>query len=317
MADGCNLHLIPKDAHQMEDTRKIGRIEEAKKASRDMASNVLKSRLNNNRDEFLKILYDKNHIQFNLVKELLIKSLSEGVTSRVSNQEENKLPGALYTVLADHHNPPGLFEKAPTARGPGSKKMSHPYELLSTAALIRKEATSSIGKKLRIYPTDKLGFGLKFANDYALTTKGENTFEADTLLYRDPNKVIGIDAKYTKSHSVRVKYGKNSTENELSGIQKGFRDGQLHEFYFVSNVEFHYKFKELVEKYNQEIFKSELKELRKSHKYAFTDAEKSALPPKDKLYIDFNKDREKVNELITKYDIPQIGICEYVNYEES
>jgi hypothetical protein len=289
----------------MRTERVVVKLDDAKKEARDTASNVLKKFLSNNRDGLLKVVHDKNHMQYNLIKELLIKSLCESETSEVSKQEEDKLPEALYTVLADHHNPQGLFEKARTVRGPGSKLMSHPYELLSSAALIKKEATSSLGKKLKIYSTDKLDFGQKFANDNALSTKG-GTFEADILLHRNL-KVIGIDAKYTKHEYFKKQYGEYSTEHELMGIQKGLEDGQIHEFYFVSNTKFHYLFRELVEDYNQKIFESRIEELQAEND----------LPPKNELYIDFKKDKEKVNKLIREHNVPQIGMCENVNYEES
>src|SRR3972149_3763863 len=137
MAEGCNLHLTRSDVNKIEVARNIGEKVDAQNISREL----LKCSLKNNSQEFMRTLKDKNHPAYKPAKELLIKALGEG---QVSGEEENKLPDALHLILKDHPNPQGLFEKPPIHRGPGSTAMSHPYELLCTAALIQKEVVTSL-----------------------------------------------------------------------------------------------------------------------------------------------------------------------------
>lgn len=317
MAEGCNLPLTQSDAGQIAETRTTGIRDEAKNYSRDIASNVLEKFLNNNRDGLMKVLHDKNHMQHNLVQNLLIKTLGE---NEVTKQEEDKLTGALDTVLADHHDPQGLFRRALKYRGPGATQMSHPYELLSSAALIQKEVNTSLGNKLKIYPTDKLDFGQKFAACYSLPTATRKTIEADTLLYRE-SRTIGIDAKYSRN----LVYSKDRKElnRQLKGIRNSFRDEQLQEFYFVTNGEFYNSFKEAVFEHNRLIFMDWAKEIRKSYNdINISQPERNELPLEKITHKDFIRNinfgnySKEVKDVIDRYKIPQIGICEFVNYED-
>ena len=307
MAEGCNLHLTRSDIKQVEEAINIGQKADTSKIARDLLNTTLK----NDRQEFMNVLHDKNYPSHKLTQNILVKSLGE---NKVTKQEENRLTGALHTVLKDHPNPQGLFDKPPEYRGPGAEEMNHPYELLSTAALIQKEITTSLGNKLKIYPTDRLDFGQKFASHYALSTRKKGTIEADTRIDRG-SKVIGIDAKYSKGFVYNLF---PETERQLKGIQNNFRDGQLQEFYFITNGVFHPNFKDKVNEYNQKIFKDRANENRaiyKDYKH-LSKAEKDELPPESVLDIDFEKNSDVVNELVKKYEIRQIGMCEHVNYEE-
>jgi len=321
MAEGCNLYNTYSNQEQIREAIRTGPESNARKSARDVASGMLLAALEDHQKGFIKALNDKNHFQHNFTKTLIVKSLGE---NKVTKQEEDKLPSALHSILKDHPDPQGLFIKPPKNRGPGSSKMSHPYELLSTAALAQREVTSSLGKKLKIYSTDRLDFGQKLASNYALSTRKKNTFEADTLIRRDDSedgssKIIGIDAKYThKSHYDIIR--KNDTEpdleRQLKGIRKGFWTKELDEFYFVSNVKFGGDFKELVNEYNYKIFKDNIDELKSSYKDKnLSQMEIDKMPKIDDLYTDFKKNPKKARELAEKYDIPQIGLCEEVNYE--
>lgn len=259
----------------------------------------------------MRVLNDKNHPSYKTAKELLIKALGEG---QVTKEEENKLPAALHLILKDHPNPQGLFEKPPTHRGPGSTAMSHPYELLCTAALIQKEVLTSLGNSLKIYSTDRIDFGEKFASHYALSTKKKNTGESDLLIYKGA-KEIGIDAKYTKGSEYKEK---PDFPRQLDAIRSAFSDKQLHEFYLITNAQFHSDFKEMVDNTNAEIIQDCAKENNRIYK-DFKDITKVEKEKVDVLEmirnLDFHKDREEINKLTQKYDIPQIGICERVNFE--
>jgi len=305
MAEGCNLHLTRPDIKQVKDAINIGQKTDTGKIARDL----LNTTLTNDQQEFMKVLRDKNHPYHKLTQNLLVNSLGK---DKVTKQEENRLPRALLTVLKDHHNPHGLFGKPQKYRGPGAEEMKHPYELLSTAALIQKEVTTSLGNKLKISPSDRLDFGQKFAAHYALPTIKKGTIEADTLVGRG-SKLIGIDAKYSKSSLYT-----NIEERQFKGIRNSFIDGQLQEFYFITNGVFNQKFKDTVSEYNQKIFKdwaNEYRTIYRAYNY-FSKKEKAELPPENVLDIDFEKNGEVVNKLVKKYKIPQIGMCEHVNYEE-
>lgn len=312
MAEGCNLHLTLSDVNKIEATRNIGEEVDAKKA-KNISRELLKCSLKNNSQEFRRVLNDKNHPAYKTAKELLIKALGEG---RVTKEEENKLPDALHLILKDHPNPQGLFEEPPVHRGPGSDPMSHPYELLCTAALIQKEVVTSLGNSLKIDPKDRIDFGEKFASHYALSTKKKNTGESDFLIYKEA-KEIGIDAKYTKGSKYTVK---PDFPRQLDAIRSAFSDAQLHEFYFVTNAQFHSDFKKMVDNTNAKIIQDRAKannEIYKDFKDITTDEKEIVDALEIIRNLDFynDGDRKTINELVQKHDIPQIGICEHVNFE--
>jgi len=308
MAEGCNLYLTLSDIDKIEAARDIGQKTDPSKISREL----LKCSLKNDRQKFTEVLSNKNHPAYQTAKELLIKALGEG---KVTQEEENRLTSALRLVLKDHPNPQGLFEKPPTHRGPGSTPINHPYEMLCTAALIQKEVTTSLGNILKIYPTDVLGFGQKEAANYALSTAKRGTIESDIKIDRE-DTIIGIDAKYTKEREYKVLPGLGK---ELNGVRKAISDGQLNEFYFVTNVHFSSDFKKTVDDTNIKIIKDwaeSSNEIYKDFKN-LTKVEKEVVGVSDMIInLDFHNDRETINRLVQKHGIPQIGICERVNYNE-
>lgn len=308
MADGCNLYFTKKDLEQVEKSLKVGvQPDEVK-----IARNILNSNLKNNVDDFKGILANPDDPKHRIVQILLVNSLGK---NKVTKTEENLLPSALHTVLKDHPNPQGLFEKPPVHRGPGSDPMRHPYELLCAAAIIQKEVVTSLGNSLKIYPTDRIDFGEKFASSYALSTKKKGTGESDILIGRGA-KEIGIDAKYTKE----LIYGvKPDLPGQLNKIRSAFPDGQLHEFYFITNAQFHPDFKKMVDNTNAKIIQDWAKgnnRIYKDFKDITTDEEEIADASEMIRNLDFHSDREEINKLTQKYDIPQIGICERVNFEK-
>jgi hypothetical protein len=309
MAEGCNLHLTLSDVNKIEAARNIGERVDAKNISREL----LKCSLKNNVQEFRRVLNDKNHLAYKTVKELLIKALGEG---KITKEEEDKLPDALHLILKDHPNPQGLFEAPPVHRGPGSDPMSHPYELLCAAALIQREVPTSLGNSLKIYSEDRIDFGEKFASHYALSTKKKGTGESDILIYRkEEKKEIGIDAKYTKGSIYDVKL---DLPRQLNAIKSAFSDKQLDEFYFITNVQFDSDFKKMVDNTNAKIIRDWAEhnnQIYKDFKDITTDKKEIADASEIIRNLDFHNHRKEINELTEKYDIPQIGICERVNFE--
>lgn len=312
MAEGCNLYLTRSDIKQVKKAVDVGQKTEVSKISRE----ILNATFKNERQKFMNVLSNKNHPSHKLTKELLVKSLGE---DKVTKSEENRLTDALYTVLKNHPNPQGLFKNPPKYRGPGADAMSHPYELLSTAAIIQNEVPTSLGTKLKIYLTDRVDFGQKLAAKYALSSRKEGTIEADTLIeIKRPSErgIIAIDSKYTKGST----YGlKPDSDRQFKGIKNAFNDGQLKEFYFVTNAEFNKDFKDKVDDYNIQIFKEEAERDNK----LFKEFENHLIKEERKGYIQedfkdayFKNNIDLLNEITQKYKIPQIGLCEKVNYEK-
>lgn len=113
--------------------------------------------LQNNPNGLLKMCNpdDKMH---RLVQARLLEALGPH-QNKLSESEEYNLPAALATILKDHKEVYGLFDKPPVHRGPGSTSMRHPYELLSTASIIKSGGVkTSLGSVLTITEYDKHRF---------------------------------------------------------------------------------------------------------------------------------------------------------------
>lgn len=319
MADGCNLYFTEKDIDQVEKSLEKGReIDEIK-----TASNILNGRIINNVDDFKNILANKDDPRNKIVQELLEKSLSNG---KLTQDDEWKLSKALNTVLHFQKNIQGLFENPPKHRGPGADSMKHGGELLTTAALIQKGKIQTLnGKTLYISKTDDtIAFGQKFPAKHTMSTHKRGTIEADTLIARDRgllggHDLIAIDTKYSKSSTT---YGVKSSKDfnrQLEGIRNNFSDGNLQEFYFVTNVKFSSGFKNGVNEYNIKIFKDRLEqdsEMRNSfNKYLTTQERESYIPTKFENF-DFSKNPSALIQAAKDYKVPQIELCEEVNYQK-
>lgn len=329
MAEGCNLYFTEKDLADVELSLQRGnKIDEVK-----TAGNILNGRIINSVDDFKSILNNPNDPRHKIVQQLLVKSLSNG---KLTETDEWKLSKALNTVLNIQDNPQGLFDNPPKHKAPGADSMKHGGELLTTAAIIQKSNNdsllrpiggipTSLGNKLYIDKrTDIIGFGQKLPSKYALPSRKKGTIEADTLISRvtnrdpifgDEYKLIGIDTKYSKSSS---SYGVfPGLERQLKGIQHAFRDESIQEFYFVSNVQFTGKFKERILDYNVKIFKDRMAydaDLRKEYgKHLNSEERKTYIPEKYKNF-DFYKDTNALKETAISFGVPQIGLCEEINY---
>jgi hypothetical protein len=330
MADGCNLYFTEKDIDQVEKSLQRGtHIDEVK-----AASNILNGRIINNVNDFKSILENPKDPRNKIVQQLLEKSLSNG---KLTREDEWKLSNALNTVLDIQDNPQGLFDNPPKHKAPGADSMKHGGELLTTAAIIQKSnndslyrpiggISTSLGNKLYIdKQTDIIGFGKKLPSKYALPSRKKGTIEADTLISRvtkrdpiigDEFKLIGIDTKYSKSSP---SYGIfPGLERQLTGIQSAFRDESIQEFYFVSNVQFTDKFKDRIFDYNVKIFKDRMENdstLRKEYgKYLNSEERKTYIPEKFESF-DFYKDTNALKETAKAFGVPQIGLCEEINYK--
>jgi len=341
------LIFTEKDLQQVEKSLAVEK--ESEKGQR--ARNILNGTLKNNVNDLIQILSRPDTItgitgdeRYNVVKELLIDSLGRG---KVFIEQENKLPSALKTLLKFQKDPSGLFDAPPKHRGPGAEPMKHPYELLSTSAIIQKGqqgVNSSLSQTLRIYPTDRIDFGAKLPSKYGLSTKKLNTIEADTIIARKSGlidmKLIGIDAKYSKSGSYSY-----VSDRQLEGIKSAFRDGSLDQFHFITNQAFTSGFKNAVEKANIDILQNRMKKdisMYKEVKNYLSMQEKklNSYMPKINILNDISlkvnkageskdhnrsinkkigeiltKNKKVMNKIASKYNVSQIGISEKVNYK--
>ena len=277
------------------------------------ARNTLNSALKYRASDLKTALANFNDPRHKAVQGLLEKALSH---EQLTNEDELKLSSALKTVLDVQKNPQGLFEKAPSYRGPGSSAMQHGGELLTAAAIIQKGGIpTSLGNNLKINQNDSVAFGQKLAAKYALSTAKINTVEADTLINRS-GKYIGIDTKYSKISSTYS--ATDGFERQLNGIKNGYRSGELREFYFVSNVKFSPQFKEMVENHNIEIFKDRLREdtnLKNNFGNYLTNEERKGYIPEEYEKYNFKQDKVALREASKTYGVPQTGLCEGVNYK--
>ena len=312
MAEGCNLPTTKDDFKQIQNSLEKGLSTDQRK----FASSLLRSIQKNNIKELMLSLNDPENINYQLVNKALVKSFGEG---KVSPHHEAKLNKALYTILKDHPNPQGLFEKPPRHRGPGSTSVDHPYEVLSAAALVQKKFNSSTGHTLKIYKTDRLDLGQKSPSTHVLSTVKKNTIESDILINRDRGvlvgaDVIGIDAKYSKGTTYD---STNGLTRQLDGIKNSLKDGSLTEFHFVTNVKFSTGFKRMVDDANLDLIANALN----NNKSLYNDIKNLTKDEKDTVNaieliakLNFEKDREQINNLL-KDRVPQIGYCEKVIFE--
>jgi len=314
MADGCNLYFTEKDLVDVEKSIENQKVIDERK----FAGNALACLLKKDPDKFIDVLWNHKDPKHVIVQNLLVKSLSH---NQLIEQDEWKLSKALNTVLNIQKDPQGLFVKPPAYRGAGSSSMQHGAELLTTAAIVQQSVYSTSGKKLYIDKiTDTIGFGQKLPAKYTLSKR----IEADTVIARDTNifggyDLIGIDTKYSKSSSTYGIKDREHFDRQMEGVRHNFRDGNLQEFFFVSNVKFSSDFKKGIQDYNIKIFNDMMRNdssLRKEAGKHLHPQEAKNYIPQEYGKIDFYKDRMAFEHTIKNCpSVPQIELCENVNFK--
>lgn len=261
-----------------------------------------------------------------------------GGKGAMTEKEFNALPGALHTILKDHPNAVGLLEKGPGYRAPGMSPVQQHYELLSAAALKSQEFKSVNGKSLKIYSTDSVHFGVKSAHGHA-QPKQHGTIESDiavlrnvqaeTVISRNSGVIdqillgqpttIGIDAKHTLHDKYHAKT--EDLRRELNGVRNNFNDGRLDQFFFVSNKQFDTTFKAEVTKTNLELVRDYIdrhnENIRAGGAEHLTSAEKASMPAGEVIVESLGGLKEYnqgIKDFVSKYEIPQVEICEHVKY---
>lgn len=292
MADGCNLYFTEKDLHNVESSIDRGKVLDESK----FAANALDCLTQNDPKECIKILGDKTDPRHDAVSNLAIESFGKG---KIDITEEVKIPSALREILKFTPNTTGLFKNPSREHGPGASRVRHPYEVVTAAAIVQQKIIySKSGKALKLYSDDRIDFGAKSASNYGMRNRG-GTIESDVLISRADKSVAptGIDAKYT---SKAVYHLYNDTERQLKGIRNSINDGQLKDFFFVTNAQFSGKFLDRVSDYNKSLTKDWVDRNKEYHSFKDTSKE----------YIEKN-----YHQLVKDYNIPQINVCEGVSFE--
>jgi hypothetical protein len=294
-------------------------------------------------EKLLKILANRDDAGYRHIQEALAHIT--GGKGKMTDKEFAALPQAFHSILKDHPNAMGLFEKAPAHRAPGMSPVNQHYEILSAAALKTRNFTTVSGKKLEIRATDRVDFGIKFPHGHA-QAKRHGTIEADTLVTRkvgippfEKEEQIAIDAKYRNTDKNRPflrepKYDfisdkhRDEVKRQLEGIRTNFQNGNLHEFHFVTNVKFGDKFKSEVDQTNLRLVQDYITEHNKQFSSPqgikelahLHEIEKEAMP---EGIVDPSKlgnleiYSETVKEFAAHYKINQVEMCEHVTYPET
>lgn len=292
MADGCNLYFTEKDLHDVESSIDKGKVLDESK----FAANALDCLTHKDPKECIKVLSDKSDPRHDAVSKLTIESFGKGKLDVV---EEAKIPSAVKEILKFTPNTTGLFKHPPKEHGPGASRVRHPYEVITAAAIVQQKTIySKSGKALKLYSDDRIDFGHKSASKYGMKSKG-GTIESDVLISRADKSVAptGIDAKYT---SKAVYHLYNDTERQLKGIRNSINDGQLKDFFFVTNAQFSGRFLDRVSDYNKSLTKDWVDSNKEYHSFKDTSKE----------YVEKN-----YHQLVKDYNIPQINVCEGVSFK--
>jgi len=317
---GCTLNHTAKDHRQAMKSIGAGK-GSAKTLDKERREKIRAALNKSSSGTLLSILKDPHHPAYRSVSNLLVKSVKS--TSRMTNSEQQKLPEAFRAILEKQSNAMGLFETAPSHRGPGSTSVQHHYEIFSAAALTKRVYNTASGKTLSIQPGDRIDFGIKFSKGYA-QPKRYGTIEADILINKSSimsSKTVAIDAKFSETGRYGVK-DRGDLQRQLDGIRTGLRDGKVNEFCFVTNGEFGQGFKEMVKNENLRIARDWAKEnniLYHDEKHGIpkeylTGEERESIPPgkiPENFFSEFN---EHTKEFVDKYKIQQIDLCEHLKY---
>lgn len=235
-------------------------------------------------------LTDPKHPAHKVFMDVILKNVAENES--IDHSYKSALPKAIVEIARLTPNIMGLVQPA---RGVGStalrKNLVHKrvgdafaYELLGTAALIRKTATEKLGSKssngansLSIFPTDRVDLGVRFQADYGFDGKGHGlhrpasrsihsprqfrrSFEADLLIHRKDEAgsffAVGVDFKHTRHYGA---YKGSSTErwSQIKAIANGIMTGDIDEYHFVTNGHFHQQFRNDVDHMNRKLMESD------------------------------------------------------------
>ena len=315
---GCTRNFTAKDYLQASNS--LGRsvaVEQSKPLTKEQRDAVREALNKTASEKIVEILSNPN----SPARSILVRQLLCTVNSKdMTEDEKRQLPEAYKIILERQSDPMGLFSRVSAHRAPGSSPAQHHYEISATAALMKKSFATVNGKNLSISTSDRVDFGMKVAAGHT-QPKRYGTIEADLMIAQKVSKkslfserTVGIDYKFARTGDYAADPGR-----QLEGIRKGFLDGKLDEFIYVTNGKFANNFSEQVREKNIEIAKDFVERInRAQHEYDrqdLTDIEKQNIPDekiKSSIFADENK--EQLKKLIDLYNIPQIDICQHVNF---
>jgi len=312
---GCTRTYTPEDHVQ---PKKIAHQDKLPEKISTERRKKIREAMNRAPAELLaKILADENHRAHQSVISLAAKAF----LCDMETMHQEKVPQALSIVLNKYPDAMGIFKAVPKHRAPGMAPLLQHYEITSTAALVKSEFPTTSGKILTLSDSVRLDFGVKMARGY-WQPKRFGTIEADVLVHKKTT-TLGIDQKYSETGKYGVQKGFSS---QLEGIRKGFSDGKIDQFCFVTNGDFTKKFSDQVNAANLKIAKDHAERHNENIDYGdpqfFTPDERNNIPTEkidlDRFEIDmetFEKDKD-LKDYIAKYNIPQIDICQNVKFKD-
>jgi len=308
MADGCNLYTTENDLKQIENSINSGFENNGKNSARDYLKNF-----SINEAIFMKALSNTRSIEYKIIN----SALREAFRGDLTDEDQNNLPEALFTVINAMPNTPGLFQSISKPRGYKSSRMQHAGELVITAGLIQKgKIETSLSNSLIIDKNNlQIVFGQKFPSNFISSV---NTIEADILLYLKHDD-IGIDAKYSKSSTHYGIKNEYSFNKQLEGIRNCFSDGSLKQYLFVSNVKFSIPFIEKINNYNllifQDVLSNDIDKMNEIELYCKDEVNGSLLSASIGVLSSIFEPT-KLNSVAQKYNIPQIDYCENIAFNK-
>ncbi len=251
-------------------------------------------------------LTNPNHLLHDKTTERLMTFV--GANREISQNYREQLPLDIAEILKHTPDALGLVKEAvhrgqkhplasPGKIGNGTGTV---YEIMGTAALIRKNsiASNTNGLPLHITPLDRFDFGIKlparYLDEERVLFQNRKTIEADILICRpppqpnmllEPYREIAVDFKHAKDgkgHSdkegaKKTKEGTSALATQLAGVVNALRTDDIHEFHFVTNGHFSRGFKEAVERTNLELVALECQPIS-LHEHVIADVCKPKLP---------------------------------------
>jgi len=218
----------------------------------------------------IRALENSNHWRSEEYKEHLIH-LIEG-NARIPDEYKKQLPRDVAEVLRVCPSAAGIV-KAMTLRGQrtplasraklgsnANSAIGSAYELMGTAALIRKVSTPvNRGPQLHIDPAvDTVTFGDKSTINRQMSQHGlvemptRRTIECDVRIGRKTltsYREIGIDFKH--GEEARPRYASEDLRNQVENVVRALQHGQLHEYHFVTNGTFGGSFRQVIDAANE------------------------------------------------------------------
>lgn len=241
MGESCNLFLSRSDAEMIDASRANATWADALSPVAMRALQLANPRM---AAELARILRSPDHpCNPRVVEQLLLNAIGN---ASIPDSYRGALPSALAKILDVTSDALGLVQ-AVSGWGPratsiadtvthSTRGAAFAYEILGTAALIEQNSKARQSHtRLWIQPEDRIDFGVKLQARYGAVFPGKRTtVEADLLIQRGFDHLIGVDFKHTLTGT----YRSGISSGQLDGIRRALGTGEVHEFHFVCNGSF-------------------------------------------------------------------------------